>query len=243
MPAQLRIEAPRAASLALAEAVLIYREQGRHTTRAYASIHRVELAEGRPLILAGKPMSPRAARRLARELTRQTASAASYLDGRTLYAGEGLLAWWQPACVRHIAFRCPQLGERGEAVPHPPLVFAVSAKGWRVWACRDDARPTPGTPLYRAPYFNVDDDGAICHGSTVLPSGDTSRSIDAWGDAFFGSFFSHPNGKKIVRHRGGAYAFWQALLDAPPARFPLRALLPMEATLGQTIATLGGEHD
>jgi len=243
MQAQLRIEAPRAASLVLAEAVLVYREQDRHATRAYASIHQVELADGRPVILAGKPMSPRAARRLAHELTRQAASVASYLDGRTLYAGEGLLVWWQPAHVRHIAFRCPQLGGRGEAVPHPALVFAVSAKGWRIWACKGGARPTPDTPLFRAPYFNVGDDGAICHGSTVLPSGEARRDIDAWSDAFFGSFFSHPNGKKLVRHRGGAYAFWQAMLDAPPARFPQRALLPMDATLGQLIAELGGEHD
>lgn len=243
MPAQFRIEAPRAASLVLAQAVLIYREAQHNATHAYASIHRVDLSAGRPVILAGKPMSPRAARRLARELAQQAPAAVSYLDGRLLYAGDTLRVWWHPAGVRHIAFRCAELGERGEAVPHPALVFAVSAKGWWVWACKDNVRPTPETPLCRAPYFNVSDLGVICQGSTVVPTGEASHCIDAWTNAFFGSFFSHPNGTRTVRHQHGAYAFWKGLLDAPPARFPSRALIAMDRTLGDMIALLGDDHD
>jgi PRTRC genetic system protein B len=256
MRTQLRIEAPRAASLILAEAVLLYREQGHDATRAYASVHPVEVTDGRPTIpppggrpagpptrRAATPRPPRAARRLARELTDQTPGAAAFLDGRTLYAGDALLAWWLPAGVRHVAFRCPELGERGEAVPHPALVFAVSAKGWWVWACHDDARPTPQTPLHRAPYFNVGDDGAICQGSTVLPSGEERQRIDAWSGAFFGSFFSHPSGRQLVRHPGGAYAFWKAMLEAPPERFPAGVLVPMDTTLGDAMSRIGGQHD
>jgi PRTRC genetic system protein B len=243
MPARFRIEAPRAASLVLAEAVLVYREAQHNAIHAYASIHRVEIGEGRPVILAGKPMSPRAARRLARELAQQAPASASFLDGRTLYVGDTLRVWWVPAGVRHIAFRCTELGERGEAVPHPALVFAVSAKGWWVWACKDNVRPTPETPLCRAPYFNVSDLGAICLGSTVVPTGDASSRIDAWTEAFFGSFFSHPNGTKLVKYKHGANAFWKSMLDAPPVRFPVRALMPMEKTLANMIAHIGGEHD
>lgn len=243
MPARFRIEAPRAASLVLAEAVLIYREAQHNATRAYASIHQVDLNAGRPIILAGKPMSPRAARRLARELVQQGPAAASYLDGRLLYAGDTLRVWWHPAGIRHIAFRCAELGERGEAVPHPALVFAISTKGWWVWACKDNTRPTPATPLCRAPYFNVSDFGAICQGSTVVPTGETKHDIDAWADAFFGSFFSHPNGTRTLRHKQGAYAFWKGMLNAPPARFPTRALIAMNRTLGDMIASMGDDHD
>lgn len=243
MPARFRIEAPRAASLVLAEAVLIYREAQHNATHAYASIHRVDLSAGHPVILAGKPMSPRAARRLARELARQTPAAASYLDGRLLYAGDILRVWWLPAGHRHIAFRCAELGERGEVVPHPALVFAVSTKGWWVWTCKDSVRPTPDTRLFHAPYFNVSDVGLICQGSTVVPTGEARHSIDAWTDAFFGSFFSHPNGTKTVRHPHGAYAFWKNMLDAPPARFPARALIAMDRTLGDMIAHMGGDDD
>lgn len=243
MQAKFKVHAPRAASYLLAEAVLIYRENGASHPRAYASIHSVEVADGCPIILAGKPMTPRAAQRLARDLCRQTSVGASFLDGRTLYSSPGLLVWWQPAVARHIAFKCPQIGERGEVVPHPSLVFAVGGKGWSVWAVKGTTRPTCKTKLYRAPYFNVSDTGAICQGSTILPSGEASSRIDAWTYAFFGSFFTHPNGAKTVRHPGGAHAFWQSMLDAPPPRFPARVLLPTGATLADTIASIGGEHD
>lgn len=243
MPAKFKVHAPRAASYLLAEAVLIYREHGTSQPRAYASIHAVELAEGRPIILAGKPMSPRAAHRLARELCRQNSTSTAFLDGRTLYSAPGLLVWWLPAAPRHIAFHCHELGERGETVPHPSLVFAVGGGGWSVWAVKGSRRPTPATKLYRAPYFNVSDIGAICQGSTILPSGEASGRIEAWTDAFFGSFFSHPNGTKTVRHPRGAYAFWKEMLDQPPARFPGQVLLPTGATLAQTIAHIGGWDD
>ncbi|MBY0240177.1 MAG: PRTRC system protein B [Burkholderiaceae bacterium] len=244
MQAKLNVYAPRAASYVLAEAVLIYRESGADAARAYASIHTVDVTEGRPTILAGKPMTPRAAHRLARELCRQNASAAAtFLDGRTLYSGSDLLVWWHPPTRRHIAFRCPELGERGEVVPHPALVFAVGATGWRVWALQGHERPVPTTRLYRAPYFNVSDHGVICQGSTAVPTGDAVNRLDAWNDAFFGSFFAHPNGSQTVRHPGGAYAFWKSMLDKPPSRFPQRALLPTGATLADTLAMTGGRDD
>ncbi|GAB2856045.1 hypothetical protein GCM10027277_25800 [Pseudoduganella ginsengisoli] len=240
MHATFQVHAPRAASYLLAEAVLIYREHGASQPHAYASIHAVEVADGRPVILAGKPMTPRAAHRLARDLNHQSGVGASFLDGRTLYSGPNLLVWWQPATTRHIAFKCTEFGERGEVVPHPALVFAVGPKGWHVWAVKGTKRPTRDTGLYRAPYFNVSDTGAICQGSAVLPSGEASSRIDAWVDAFFCSFFSHPNGAKTVRHPGGAYAFWQSMLDAPPARFPGRSLLPTGVTLADAIEKIGG---
>lgn len=243
MQATFKVQAPRAASYLLAEAVLIYRESGTSHPRAYVSIHAVEVADGRPVILAGKPMTPRAAHQLARELCRQTSVGAAYLDGRTLYRTPDLLVWWQPAASRHIAFRCEELGERGEVVPHPSLVFAVSAKGWWVWALRGTKRPDGGTKLYRAPYFNVNDSGAICQGSTVVPSGDASGRIDAWNDAFFGSFFTHPSGTKTVRHPSGAHAFWKSMLEQPPSRFPANQLLPTGATLADTIARIRGGDD
>lgn len=244
MRAKFNVYAPRAASYVLAEAVLIYRESAANTARAYASIHAVEVAEGRPIILAGKPMTPRAAHRLARDLCRQSASAgAFFLDGRTLYSSPDLLVWWQPATRRHIAFHCTELGERGEVVPHPALVFAIGTGGWRVWALRGNERPGPDTLLYRAPYFNVSDNGAICQGSSTVPTGDAASRIDAWSDAFFGSFFSHPNGTKTVRHPGGAYGFWKSMLDQPPSRFPQRVLLPTGVTLADAVAKTGGRDD
>ena len=49
----------------------------------------------------------------------------------------------------------------------------------------------------------------------------TAEKINAWNAAFLRSFFTHPNSKgKLVRYRGGAYAFWRDMLDGKFKPFP-----------------------
>jgi PRTRC genetic system protein B len=101
-----------------------------------------------------------------------------------------------------------------------------------VWAVKGSRRPTPQTPLFQAPYFNVDAQGRICQGNVPVPEGTAVEKIEAWNDAFFRSFFTHPNvAGKLVRYRGGSYAFWRDLLDQRFARFPGRVLVDVKTTL------------
>ena len=75
-------------------------------------------------------------------------------------------------------------------------------------------------------------------GSGVLgvPEGTTAEKIDTWNDAFFGSFFTHPNVRKnLVKYRGGSYKFWKHMLDGKFAHFPERVLVPVQTTLGQLL--------
>jgi PRTRC genetic system protein B len=105
-----------------------------------------------------------------------------------------------------------------------------------VWAIKGDARPTPETTLFQAPYFNVYGDGGICQGSASVPEGTTAEKVEAWNDAFFGSFFTHPNVRKnLVKYRGGSCKFWQDMLDGRFAQFPERVLVPVQMTLGQLL--------
>lgn len=226
-----------AANLKLEQAILIYRSRGVRDVRTFASIHQVGLNRGQPSILSGKPVTPRAARRLADALASST-SHTGFLPGNVLYADGDTLVWWLPPQRRHIAFRCTEtaFGERGGVVPHPSLVFMVSGGQWLVWAYKGRKRPTPESPMWRAPYFNVGADGAICRGNVATPDGTTIDKIAAWEDAFFRSYFTHPNVPNgLVHHAGGAYAFWAEMVDAPPARFPQRALVRIGARLGELI--------
>jgi PRTRC genetic system protein B len=234
--AEFSIRTPSDSALLLTQAVLIYK--GR-SGGVLATLHAVEDVDGEAVIGAGKAVTPRAALDMARALGRDVGHG-GFLPETVLYVDGDLLLWWLPPARRHVMFRvdaahAEAMGgqERGETVPHPALVFAVSSKLWGVWAVKGGARPTPATPLYQAPYFNVYDNGAICQGNVQVPTGTTAEKIEAWNAAFFHSYFSHPNVQtKLVTYRGGAYRLWRDLLDGRHQRFPERALVPVNATLG-----------
>jgi len=239
--AEFRIRTEQDGVLALAQAVLIYRgAQG----DALATIHDVAAIAGEATILAGKAMTPRAAIALAQELSNR--AAVGFIPESVLYLDGDAMFWWTRPGNRHICFREGALGtgERGEVVPHPGLVFAASRRFWKVWAIKGDMRPTPDTELFQAPYFNVYDDGGICQGSASVPDGTTAEKVAAWNDAFFKSFFTHPNvRKKLVKYRGGSCKFWQDMLDGSFERFPERVLVPVQMTLGQLLSGPQRRHD
>ncbi|MCL1961277.1 MAG: PRTRC system protein B [Desulfovibrionaceae bacterium] len=242
--AEFQISMPADGALDLDAAVLIYRgAQG----SALATLHEVYQVNGEAVIGAGQPMTPRKAIKLSRALLKRVAHG-GFLPDNVLYMDGDLIVWWQPPARRHVAFRVDEshadlLGgkERGEIVPHPGLVFAASAKVWGVWAVKGRERPAPPTPLYQAPYFNVNGQGGICQGSVPRPEGTTIEKISAWNDAFFRSYFAHPNVKgKLVQYPGGAYVFWRDMLDARFQRFPERVLIPVDTTLGKLLGMKEG---
>lgn len=237
--AEFSIQTPTDNVLTLDQAVLLY--HGR-SGGALATVHDVVTVEGAPLIGAGRAMTAQAARELASALL-QRAAHGGFLPETVLYVHGDVLVWWVPPARRHIAFRVGEdhvesFGgtERGEAVPTPGLVFAASSRAWRVWAVKGTRRPTPKTPLFQAPFFNVDGHGRICQGNVPVPEGTTVEKIGAWNDAFLRSYFTHPNVTgKLLRYRGGSYAFWRDMLDQRFTRFPERVLVDAKTTLGQLL--------
>ncbi|MDR1423762.1 MAG: PRTRC system protein B [Azoarcus sp.] len=237
------IRAPQPGAVSLQRAVLVYNDRGGRA--ALATVHDIEDVEGEAVIGPGRAMSACAARKLAADLCGH-ASSSGFLPETVLFLHGNLMLWWVPPAHCHVAFRTPehaaQMGgaERGETVPHPGLVFAASPNLWRVWAVKGKTRPTLSSALYQAPYFNVNGQGGICRGSVKVPDGTTVERIDAWNEAFFQSFFTHPNvSGKLVRYRGGAYGFWRDMLDGKHRRFPERVLVDVGTTLG---ALLGAKE-
>ena len=150
-------------------------------------------------------------------------------------SGNGLSARWQisRAGGQRIRWR----GDSRELyyMRQDGMIMAVSVDG-----SASEFRMKNETALFQAPYFNVYDDGGICQGSASVPEGTTAEKVEAWNDAFFGSFFTHPNVRKnLVKYRGGACKFWQDMLDGRVAQFPERVLVPVQMTLGQL---LGGNE-
>lgn len=238
------IHAPTDGVLKLEHAMLIYRGA---SGAALATVHEVEQIDGEPVIGAGRAMTPRSALALARALLKRAAHG-GFLPANVLFVAGDLILWWLKPAMRHVAFHvserdAPLLGgvERGDSVPQPGLVFAASGQEWRVWAVKGSQRPTLATPLFQAPFFNVDAKGHICQGSVPKPDGTTAEKIDAWNDAFFRSYFTHPNvAAKLLRYPGGSFAFWRDMLDRKFARFPQRVLVPVNTTLGALLGMKEG---
>lgn len=238
--AEFQLRTPSDSTLELAQAILIYK--GR-SGNVLATVHGIEDVDGEPVIGAGQAVTPRAALELSRALCKGIAHG-GFLPENVLYVDGDLIVWWVPPATRHVVFRVDAQhagdfggAERGEAVPQPGVVFAASSRVWRVWAVKGAVRPTPDSTLYQAPYFNVNDHGDICQGSVQVPNGTTAEKLAAWNDAFFRSYFTHPNvRRKLVAYRGGAYRLWRDLLDGRHRRFPERALIATEATLGRLLA-------
>lgn len=232
MGARFHIETVGDDALVLEQAVLIYRSRSR---RSLATVHPIGQHRGQPVILAGAAMTLAASRLLAREVTEQGSLA--YLPPELLYCGPNLLVWWARPATRYLWFRAPELGssERGARVALPGTVFLADARGCKVWAVKGAGRPTPKTALWHAPFFNVAEDGSICWGNVNLPPAAPER-IAEWTTAFFTSYFTHPNAAgKVVRHAGGAYGFWRAMLDGEYRRFPASVLLPTGLALSELV--------
>lgn len=248
--ARVSIEARDPEQWRLAHAVLVYEGQG---NSVYATRHPVVRGAQGLALGAGAPATRSACSDLARAL-----GAASTLSGFTpenlVYMGAQSVIWWRPPGQARMFFdtrRGPggdqlddnqaakAIGHRGGVTPQPGLVFAITGRKWFVYALADDERPGPRTSLLRAPYFNVWESGEICTGTTPLPDTLSTGALDGYERAFFGSNFTHPNVKQLVRHPGGVYAFWRAGLDGVwGKKFPVKALVPAKLTLAGLAARL-----
>jgi len=83
--------------------------------------------------------------------------------------------------------------------------------GYRALASSE--RPSPETPMYLAPYWNVSNNGTVCLGSTKVPRDVSVKSLSRWEEAFFESEFTHANAStSLTTHPGGFIGLWKSLI-------------------------------
>lgn len=233
--------------LGIRYALLVYTDE--NGGNAYVTAHPVGKVKNRLQIGAGVPASRAALSELAHTINAVTATAGFLPDG-LLYLSPRTLAWWCPPANRRVWFKCEEaidkakIGTRSAVVPHPGLVFTVTAEDWYVHAVKGAARPGPDTALLRAPYFNVWRHGGICTGNVKLPKAMTPDVTRDYERAFFDSRFTHPNDPQgLTRYKGGAWQLWRELLDGRHKTFPEAALAGAGLTLAEHIKKLESRHD
>lgn len=206
----------------------------------FATIHPVSAEDGRPEIEAGTLLGTLALRRLATALMPE--QRLHFIDPTILAEGTGCLLWWRPPAKARVWFNTKdELGTRSAVTPHPGLVFAATHRIWSMWAVQGSERPTPDTPLFQAPYYNVDKNGSICAGNADVPKGFDPSVAPKYEAAFWNSRFTHVNVKlagELTQWKGGPMKLWKHLLDDQPNRFPEKALVPRKITLADLVAAL-----
>lgn len=222
--------------LKLETAILLY------SGGIFATIHQiVPNGKARPEIGPGVPITQEAVSTALRGMKMDMNS--GFLPENVLGIGMDWVVWWRQPRTGPIWFdsQDKRIGKRSATVPHPALVFAVSNNGsaWHVFAVKGSKRPTAQTLLHVSPYFNVYEGGKICIGNVSVPGETALEKIGAWEQAFFGSWFTHPNiHGKHVEYKGGSEQLWVDIMDGKHQKFPEKSLVKTNMTVAGLIDSL-----
>ena len=220
-------------TLALQGALLFYRGP-----RAFAAWHAVVSNEQYGLSLSeAQPLTLDFVRAISQGLSSHLP--VEVLPENVLVRTADVLVWWTASVQRTIFFRATDESIaplNGKSFPHPPLVWKVSGHELWVRAMKTNARPTVDTPLFVAPYWNVNgEDGLTCQGSMRSPEDSGVTSIPQWERAFFQSEFTHATGiRPLTNHPRGFVGLWASLADSGKV-FPTNRLVPAKHTLREFV--------
>jgi PRTRC genetic system protein B len=219
----------------LRKAVMIYTG-----TQAYVTVHDVLRDEqGGPHYGPPEALSADLLKSLCALLKQKAVREIELLPNSILCLTDEVIAWWYPAAVRPMFFQSATDQEAnalsGKKFPHPALVFVATEKHLSVRALPNNERPTSGTQLLSAPYWNTYEDGSVCTGSMHVPTSEVSSSVtEEWERGFFESAFTHPSGAvRLTSYKGGIIPMWQSVLGSDA--FPDQYLVPAHEILLQFI--------
>lgn len=228
-------------SYSLKKAILIYQRSGgtgftqrdRTAHGTLASVHDIHAGEdGRAVIGAGRPCSEKGMRELKEAFDGRQEP--QFLPEHVLVSAPDELIWHVKP-TRRVHFFSSRANDTLEALdgallPTPGLVFKASRRGHAspglsVWAVRQRGRPDPNTILYHAPFFNVNGQGRVCHGSMKTPGTCESHAAEGWTDGFFASSFTHGSGVRFLKGEPGYDETLAKLAgEGEGARFPTQRL-------------------
>lgn len=144
---------------------------------------------------------------------------------------KGKVIWFTKGMQRELYFD-EKLGIPNGKANTPPMLWIASRSTLFVFALASNYRPTQGTKLYNAPFFNVYENGNVCMGNVdvrIKKTASLEEFTTAWEDYFFNSYFSHlmENHNPI---KGNCVSLWESLIGMNTP-FPKEILIRKEQTL------------
>lgn len=143
----------------------------------------------------------------------------------------GYAMWYTPAS-RRVLLHSKQMGIPNGEASIPALLWKATTTHLQVFALATDERPTSETPLFTAPFGNINGEtGGVCMGTVPVSFGQSvslDEFIARWEEFFFNSYFSHLNTSQPVK--SNFIQLWKRLLKTSEA-FPTDELVPTLKTL------------
>jgi PRTRC genetic system protein B len=194
--------------------------------------------QGQPL--APHPLTLTEAGELAKQLGAGQERAQGFLNPRgllpdnLLHLSQGIeptAVWHTPEMRTPLLFK-PELGLESGTASVPPLLWKATPKKLTIFALNGRKRPNADTTLYRAPFFNIYEDAAVCMGNVQVrfpPDTSLEDFIARWQQYFFNSYFSHMlGGQSPVTVN--IIDLWKKLVGTGKP-FPMKVLKPTNLTL------------
>lgn len=184
----------------------------------YITLHRLDAA-GR--LLEGEPLTRRALSQIC-SLIMPSISEVEYLPHQVIAYSPDHLMWWVPGGKRTVFFS-RQTDIKSGRYPVPASLMFVCDRTLHIWALAKNQRPTPDTPVFHSPFFNVHDKGMCCMGNIALPPQScTPAQISEWETAFFNGCLTRDLPPKIKGLT--PKQLWDSIYEK--IRFPVQHLVP-----------------
>jgi PRTRC genetic system protein B len=171
------------------------------------------------------------------ELKQAFLKPAGLLPKNVLYINpdrNGYAIWYTPPGQAGLYFR-PDLGIPCGKANIPALIWRANRSSLWLYAVTCHTDILPETPLCRAPFFNMANDGKVCMGTVNIDlhaNCGLEEFMRQWQDYFFNSYFSHLLGENPVK--GNIVQLWQQLVGSDKP-FPAEVLVNHPFTLKKLI--------
>lgn len=201
---------------------------------ARATVHDLIEVGGAPELGAATPLTTHDLQAIVAQLG---SKALTFHPQHVLASSVHAVAWWEPAQDRPLFFSGSDPALKalsGQRFPQPPLLMVARPRSLSVFALPENARPTPGTPVCRSPYYNVYEAGNVCVGSVPYPDVAHGENTHLFSEAFFQSNFTHNSTSRRLTRFGGSHA--ELWLDVQArGEFPMAYLEPLEKTVAGVV--------
>lgn len=169
----------------------------------------------------------------AREVRTDYLGCEGLLPERLLHVNtyRGCAVWHTPPQQVNLLFT-ENLGIPCGMAAVPALLWKADRNKLSLFALNTKGKPKAETTLYRAPFFNVYEDGEVCMGTVDTDFTDTeniTEFMERWEQAFWNSYFSHLNGDSSPV-RGNIVQLWQGLVGTDK-KFPNEVLIKQGKTI------------
>lgn len=229
------------------QVITIYNDK--HKSQYYLEHREVKEINGKSIVMAPAPMSEDVFRNIAQSYMKGKALNMIF-DGlipeHILYGnhklGKTVVIWYRPAMKRLLNFSA-SLKIKSDSLVHIPATVYLSVNNdLYVFSMEKSDRPSYKTKLFKAPFFNIYEDGKVCLGTARI--GKRTGSYEKEADRFEKAFYlAEQNGGMFLQQcKTDLKKLWPDVIQKKTV-FPQKELVqhPKFKTLSDLINRFVGE--